>query len=89
MLSYSMSEVASQVYCCCVSQMAEARIAENESKGDEYKGRLEEVQQRLSEAESRLHEGELVRRKLHNTILVINVSLDLILLLSQGLGMVL
>ncbi|BFI43342.1 kinesin family member C1 [Marchantia polymorpha subsp. ruderalis] len=50
-------------------KMAEARIAENESKGDEYKGRLEEVQQRLSEAESRLHEGELVRRKLHNTIL--------------------
>ncbi|KAL2609961.1 hypothetical protein R1flu_028534 [Riccia fluitans] len=50
-------------------KMAEARIAENESRGAEYKGRLEDVQQKLAEAENKLHEGELVRKKLHNTIL--------------------
>ena len=31
---------------------------------------MEELQKLLSEAEARISEGELLRRKLHNTILV-------------------
>ena len=33
-------------------------------------GKISELQLKLSEAEQRLNEGELIRRKLHNTIQV-------------------
>lgn len=44
-----------------------------EGRGQEVQGLKQEVKDltgRLTEAESRVHQGELIRRKLHNTILV-------------------
>lgn len=44
-----------------------------EGRGQEVQGLKQEVQDltgRLTEAESRVQQGELIRRKLHNTILV-------------------
>ena len=44
-----------------------------EGRGQEVQGLRQEVKDltgRLTEAESRVQQGELIRRKLHNTILV-------------------
>lgn len=44
-----------------------------EGRGQEVQGLKQEVKDltgRLTEAESRVQQGELIRRKLHNTILV-------------------
>lgn len=48
-----------------------------EGRGQEVQGLKQEVHDltgRLTEAESRVQQGELIRRKLHNTILVSSSS---------------
>ncbi|KAJ7524216.1 hypothetical protein O6H91_18G082900 [Diphasiastrum complanatum] len=49
-------------------QVLEAAVLHQSTDGAEYLMRQEELQNRLAEAELRLKEGELLRRKLHNTI---------------------
>eukprot|EP00250_Pteridium_aquilinum_P010308 c19286_g1_i1 orf=318-2759(+) len=50
-------------------QMSESILIQHKNEGVEKKIAIEELQDRLAEAELRVHEGELLRRKLHNTIL--------------------
>ncbi|KAH9316621.1 hypothetical protein KI387_025248, partial [Taxus chinensis] len=50
-------------------QIQEASALQHREVFDEQKQKIEELQQRLQEAELQNFEGELVRRKLHNTIL--------------------
>lgn len=51
-------------------QMAESTVVQHQHEDAEQKVRMEDLQQRLSEAELRVREGDILRRKLHNTILV-------------------
>ncbi|ERM99862.1 hypothetical protein AMTR_s00098p00155820 [Amborella trichopoda] len=50
-------------------QMADVITSQKNSEFAENKKMLEELQNRLSEAEIQIFEGELLRRRLHNTIL--------------------
>lgn len=50
-------------------QMAESTVVQHQHVGAEQKAIMEDLQQRLSEADQRVREGDILRRKLHNTIL--------------------
>lgn len=50
-------------------QMSEGLLMQHKSEGVEKKMAIEELRHRLADAELSVHEGELLRRKLHNTIL--------------------
>ncbi|KAI5073052.1 hypothetical protein GOP47_0011844 [Adiantum capillus-veneris] len=50
-------------------QMAESTVVQHQHEGAEQKAIMEDLQQQLSEAEQRIREGDILRRKLHNTIL--------------------
>ncbi|KAH9316110.1 hypothetical protein KI387_024737, partial [Taxus chinensis] len=49
-------------------KMAHDSLAEQKREGSGYVSKLEDLQARLAEAEHQLREGDLLRRKLHNTI---------------------
>lgn len=49
-------------------KMADASFEQQKQEGAGYLSTVKDLQARLAEAEHQLHEGELLRRKLHNTI---------------------
>ncbi|KAJ7296370.1 hypothetical protein O6H91_Y127600 [Diphasiastrum complanatum] len=49
-------------------EVAEASLAWQRKEGHDSISKLEQLQKQLAEADQKLHEGELLRRKLHNTI---------------------
>jgi len=49
-------------------KMANASLELQKQEGAGYLSKVEDLQARLAEAEHQLHEGELLRRKMHNTI---------------------
>lgn len=51
-------------------QMAECTVVQHQHEDAEQKSQLEDLQERLFEAELRVREGDVLRKKLHNTILV-------------------
>ncbi len=51
-------------------QFARAQLSQQKVKGAEHQAQYAELQERLVKAEQKVQEGELLRRKLHNTILV-------------------
>lgn len=52
-------------------QMSDMSALETKSEYERQKQVINELNQRLSEAETKIVEGEKLRKKLHNTILVI------------------
>jgi kinesin family protein C1 len=50
--------------------VAEAQLEQERRQCSNQSMKYEEVVERLNEAEMKVKEGELLRRKLHNTILV-------------------
>ena len=59
-------------------QVTENAILQYRSVGAEKMVALEELQKLLANAEARISEGELLRRKLHNTILVCFLYMKLV-----------
>lgn len=55
-------------------QMADASFEQQKREEAGYLSTVEDLQARLTEAEHQLHEGELLQRKLHNTIQVVSTS---------------
>ena len=53
-----------------ICQMVESKVVQQQYEDAEKKVVMKDLQQRLADAELRVREGELLRRKLHNTILV-------------------
>jgi hypothetical protein len=51
-------------------QFARAQLSQQKAEGAEHQAQYAELQERLVKAEQKVQEGELLRRKLHNTILV-------------------
>jgi hypothetical protein len=51
-------------------QFARAQLSQQKVEGAEHQAQYAELQERLVKAEQKVQEGELLRRKLHNTILV-------------------
>lgn len=54
----------------CFLQMVDASMSHTMTEFEEQKQRTHELQDRLADTERQLYEGELLRKKLHNTILV-------------------
>lgn len=54
--------------------MADASFEQQKREEAGYLSTVEDLQARLTEAEHQLHEGELLQRKLHNTIQVVSTS---------------
>lgn len=54
----------------CFLQMVDASMSHTMTEFEEQKQRMHELQERLADTEHQLCEGELLRKKLHNTILV-------------------
>ncbi|CAK9876044.1 unnamed protein product [Sphagnum jensenii] len=50
-------------------QFARAQLSQQKVEGAEHQAQYAELQERLVKAEQKVQEGELLRRKLHNTIL--------------------
>lgn len=67
--------------------MADMSASETRTEFEEQKRIVRELQDRLADAELQLTEGEKLRKKLHNTILVLICSpfIDFLLLLSTKL----
>lgn len=55
----------------CFFQIADLSFMETRAEFEEKKRVVQELQERLAEAEHQLVEGEKLRKKLHNTILVL------------------
>jgi hypothetical protein len=51
-------------------QFARAQLSQQKVEGAEHQAQYAQLQERLVKAEQKVQEGELLRRKLHNTILV-------------------
>lgn len=51
-------------------------VTETRLEFKEQKAYIHELQDRLADAELKITEGEKLRKKLHNTILVISVSIN-------------
>lgn len=55
--------------------MSDLSVAETRTEFEEKKRAMRELQERLADAELKLVEGEKLRKKLHNTILVLSFLL--------------
>lgn len=54
----------------CFLQMVDASMSLTMTEFEDQKRRMHELQDRLADTERQLLEGEVLRKKLHNTILV-------------------
>ena len=59
--------------------MSDISVYETRTEFESKQKLIEELQRRLADAEGKLVEGEKLRKKLHNTILVISLSLKLLM----------
>ena len=62
--------------------MVESKVVQQQCEDAEKKVVMKDLQQRLADAELRVREGELLRRKLHNTILVWTLSYIVLLIIN-------